>query len=287
MSYILVFGLMSPTLFFADLLKQNCNRSRVIRFLNTIYFLISIVSVISILIWQELKSIYRIDFEIYNTVVILWVLFLLSRCSEIFVAFLRDAYDKVAGKSTKERKEFPWPKRLIILKNKATEFKYPKSWFCGDGIKNHDRLVLSFKSYFELLINFSIIYHLLPYEYWKDSCSQLSLVDSLYFSGVTITTLGYGDISPIHWFPKFLTVFEVLCGFSLIVVCFAVYLKDDTSVKSLESQLSAETEVCKSANNESSKDTNSNTDIPTSIKNTSEEDSNGDVKPKSPPKNVS
>ncbi|SGY88064.1 Putative uncharacterized protein [Moritella viscosa] len=34
----------------------------------------------------------------------------------------------------------------------------------------------------------------------------MDIINTLYFSGVTITTLGYGNISPIHWFPQFLSV---------------------------------------------------------------------------------
>ena len=50
-----------------------------------------------------------------------------------------------------------------------------------------------------------------------------NIFDAIYFSGVTITTLGYGDFSPYASVPKLLVVLQVLSGFTLIVVSFAVY----------------------------------------------------------------
>jgi len=52
----------------------------------------------------------------------------------------------------------------------------------------------------------------------------LNIGDAIYFSGVTITTLGYGDIAPNILLSKFLVVFEVLSGFTLIIVSFTIYV---------------------------------------------------------------
>lgn len=138
---------------------------------------------------------------------------LLSRCSEILYAFLIDAYDKI---STKEKNEGNCgnseAKRWYVLE------------LGNEKIEMHHRLVFALRSYIELVSNFAILYLLLPQEYWKELCKPLDITNTLYFSGVTITTLGYGDITPVHWYPQFLSVFEVFCGFTLLVVCFAVYL---------------------------------------------------------------
>ena len=40
--------------------------------------------------------------------------------------------------------------------------------------------------------------------------------DFVYFSSVTITTLGYGDISPAHRLPQVLVIFETMMGVGLI-----------------------------------------------------------------------
>ena len=42
------------------------------------------------------------------------------------------------------------------------------------------------------------------------------LFDFIYFSFVTITTLGYGDIIPLHTLTKILTILEVLMGVSFV-----------------------------------------------------------------------
>ena len=45
-----------------------------------------------------------------------------------------------------------------------------------------------------------------------------SWVDSLYFSVVAVTTVGFGDLAPTHDGTKLFTVFYVLAGISLIGV---------------------------------------------------------------------
>ena len=47
-----------------------------------------------------------------------------------------------------------------------------------------------------------------------------SLFDFMYFSCVTATTLGYGDISPSHWIAKCLVMVEVVAS----VVAIGLYL---------------------------------------------------------------
>jgi voltage-gated potassium channel len=45
-----------------------------------------------------------------------------------------------------------------------------------------------------------------------------SIPDSIYWAVVTITTVGYGDISPVTPIGKFLSVLLMLCGYSIIAV---------------------------------------------------------------------
>ena len=45
---------------------------------------------------------------------------------------------------------------------------------------------------------------------------QRPFIDCVYFSVVTITTLGYGDIAPQNWFGKLLTATEALAGIFII-----------------------------------------------------------------------
>jgi voltage-gated potassium channel Kch len=46
--------------------------------------------------------------------------------------------------------------------------------------------------------------------------SGANLFDFIYFSFITITTVGYGDIIPINPMAKFLTIIEVLLGISFV-----------------------------------------------------------------------
>lgn len=45
-----------------------------------------------------------------------------------------------------------------------------------------------------------------------------SIPQSIYWAVVTITTVGYGDVSPVTPFGKFLSIIVMLCGYSIIAV---------------------------------------------------------------------
>ena len=50
------------------------------------------------------------------------------------------------------------------------------------------------------------------------------IVTSVYFSGTTISTLGYGEYLPVHWISRFLALYEVFSGLFLVVMAIAIYL---------------------------------------------------------------
>ena len=191
--------IISPTWLFAKLSKKGKspeNRARGIILRNNYY---ACFSVISLCVMGKLIE----DFNLrgtwlFNCILVFSYIFTWSRCNEIFIAFLSDALDKTAG-------DFP-----------------------NSSLSYRKRVELSLISYLELIFNFALLYYLMPRDWFYlgsayDKVDFLSVIDTIYFSGVTITTLGYGDISPSHWLPKFLVIQEILIGFTLLVVSFAIY----------------------------------------------------------------
>ena len=62
--------------------------------------------------------------------------------------------------------------------------------------------------YFLLIPTFAAIYYFSP-DFWE---CPLTIVESVYFSTVTITTLGYGDITPQTEMARILTATESIIG---------------------------------------------------------------------------
>ena len=127
---------------------------------------------------------------------LVWI-YSISRANEIFYAFLGDAIAKVK------------------IKNDRSDLG------CGDRIR------LALWSYLELVVNFASVYYVMPADWFNKSLE--TYWQALYFSGVTITTLGFGDFAPKCWVPQLLSVYEVFCGFSLLIVSFTVYVSRGTS----------------------------------------------------------
>lgn len=63
-----------------------------------------------------------------------------------------------------------------------------------------------------IIIVFAIIYRFLPSEFWNNTKVITNYWDALYFSIVTITTLGFGDVFPASCAAKTLTCAEVILG---------------------------------------------------------------------------
>jgi len=188
--------ILSPTYFLADYRKNmvhgKLGRTSLIKKYNQRYLYASILIATALALTHQWND-YSVNHTIFYPImigVIIWI-FPLSRSNEIFYAFIKDALEKVAHKESKSELGFS------------------------------DRIRLALNSYLELVVNFGIIFYLLPCDWFNKQLP--SMFDALYFSGVSITTLGYGDYSPIHFVPQFLVVYEVFCGFILLIVSFAIY----------------------------------------------------------------
>ncbi|MBN3898986.1 MAG: two pore domain potassium channel family protein [Nostoc sp. NOS(2021)] len=64
-----------------------------------------------------------------------------------------------------------------------------------------------------ILICSVLIYH---FEHPRDSTKFLTRLDALYFTVVTMTTVGFGDVAPTSQPGRFLTVVMILIGITLI-----------------------------------------------------------------------
>lgn len=183
-------AVISPTWLLADVLKPKdpVTRTWTIKRLNWIYLGFSIVAVAGLFLVEKMWGVRPCAPLTY-----LWGAFLLSRCNEVFLAFLQDAQEHFDGKD-------------------------PRS-----NLSYGDRLALSLLSYVELMLNFAMIFYFVPPTYWKDNRSFSSIIESVYFSGATITTTGYGDITPVNPVMQILSIYEVFCGVILLVVCFTIY----------------------------------------------------------------
>lgn len=136
----------------------------------------------------------------FPMLILLWLAF--SRCNEIATSFYGDAKDRIGQ-----------------LKPRTS-------------LSAAQRIPMAIRSYLGLTMNFGIIYYSLQmlslqmlYE-----CKLQNFVDVLYFSGVTITTLGYGDIHPTHIISKLLSVYEVFSGILLIVLSLGIYLANSNAI---------------------------------------------------------
>ena len=84
--------------------------------------------------------------------------------------------------------------------------------------------------YFMLIPTFALIYYLLPICSFKSDLSMDSFLTCCYFSTVTITTLGYGDISAQSEITQLLTMLETVTG----VITIGLFLNSLSVRKSLE-----------------------------------------------------
>jgi len=90
-------------------------------------------------------------------------------------------------------------------------------------IKITDRIRMAMRSYLGLLFNFSLLYYFMPVEELFNKTIE-SYTEAFYFSGVTLATLGYGDIFPKHALSRLLALYEVIAGILIIAVAIAIYV---------------------------------------------------------------
>ena len=188
----LILWIISPTLMIAKIVKPSRAgyRSTVIVGLNWFYLIFALATLAYLILQLDnsLESLRTLSCKGWYV----WVWFLVSRCNEVFLAFYRDAFDKLSGKQT------------------------------ASDLTPARRVRLALNSYVELIIDFALLYALLPGRMWSTAPTKITEV--LWISASTITTSGSAGYPPIHWLPQFISTFEIFSGVILLVVCFTIYV---------------------------------------------------------------
>ena len=87
--------------------------------------------------------------------------------------------------------------------------------YISKALQNSYRKILLFMMF---IVLFVIIVGSVMYIVEKDTPGFESIPNSIYWAVVTITTVGYGDVSPITPLGKFFSVIVMLCGYSILAV---------------------------------------------------------------------
>ncbi len=186
--------------FLVDQQTTKDSRRDLIKKLNWQYFTVApvVAALIGFLTWVVSHNDPTLINGFLKTVLTIAGVYAFFRVNEVFLAFVRDARS-----------------HLKPIKHKSS-------------LKYHERIPLAMRSYVELIILYGIIYFSLNMICSSLLCGgkpcSVCIWNAIYFSGVTITTLGYGDIAPGDIGSQFFTIYEVINGFSLLIVSFTVYV---------------------------------------------------------------
>jgi hypothetical protein len=114
--------------------------------------------------------------------------------------------------------------RLRIANVTTIKFFATKSRPALDILTTFRKEVFAFVAIYILeIVFFASCYYTLALssKHSFSNAGQMTRLDAIYFSVVTISTLGYGDIVPRSQFAKALTTCEILGGIFTIVIYFS------------------------------------------------------------------
>jgi len=119
-----------------------------------------------------------------------------SRIVEIYIAFAKDLRDRSNG-------------------------EYPTT-----NLRKIDRIRMAWFSFIGLIINYSLVFWSQPIFEIQTSCKVpvSRYFEILYYSCISICTVGYGEIAPATTAARFLTMIEVLSGAIMISTIIGMYL---------------------------------------------------------------
>jgi len=189
MTLLVLEVLLSPTRVIADRLKKKWDAAAFIRRWSLGFLVFALGTSVLVYILSLQSTGRRVPF--WLVLIFVWLI-PFSRVNEVFCAFLHDSLDRIRGR----------PPTIPL--------------------QAADRIILAGCSYVETIINFGLIHYLVFSSNFSRSFRDI--LEAIYFSGVTITTLGYGDLAPCGALPQMLSIYEVLIGYVLVVVAFGAYL---------------------------------------------------------------
>ncbi len=111
--------------------------------------------------------------------------------------------------------------RKMVAKRKALDIKNPYrflSYVFGDLLSRYGTSYISILCWIAIIVlACATIYHITESVFFHNGLFQASFSDSLYFSLITFTTLGYGDYHPVG-ILRFVAGLESLTGMTLIAL---------------------------------------------------------------------
>jgi hypothetical protein len=183
---------LSPTRFIIDCLQPN--RDYLLRWGPLIWLIAAVVSilVLQFIVKPQQPLVWSMVFNRWYVLLLLYV-FPWSRIVEVVFAFLNDTTERIKN-----------------IKRKTS-------------LTIYDRLRNLSVSYLELIIDFGILYFFsLPM--CQFSRRFHNIFESVYFSTITITTTGYGDITPRRGVSELLCMFELIAGLVLVLGGIGTYM---------------------------------------------------------------
>ncbi len=109
--------------------------------------------------------------------------------------------------------------------------RYARQW----GLRSLNRsLILLLVNYLEIVVGFATLYLLTQSVGFSEKQIVTCSLDALYFSMITITTVGYGDIRPICSIGRWLSIAETLMGIILIVIVIGTFLTGVANIRNLQ-----------------------------------------------------
>ena len=178
--------LFSPTRTVIDYWKQgdSAHRGKILRLWNRWFFYLEAVLSVALVLITA-----QVPLNNFYLVDILPIVYAYSRINEIVYAFYND----------------------------------PLSHAKESDLSAVERIRMAMRSYFGLAFNFALMYYFIPIVgLFKEPLRNF--LEAFYFSGITLTTVGYGDMLPAHWLARILVLYEVFAGILLVAVAIASYI---------------------------------------------------------------